>query len=775
MAFTKAQPFPYEIGALTNISPLTYRDGHTYLEILEKLRRWLNETLVPDFNAGIDNAIDEFQKGIANAEARVVESEEMHKKLIADAITYINTNVADLTKYVDVSVEGMETYVVNAIQYINNKTGAQEIVRITVDAPYTVEIDPLWPNNHPVHFVLTQDAVGGHAVSLAPYIQNFPVISDAPNSVSEFTLIPNGNHVGDTPGNWHVVQHDERPYIDVRAYGVSSSNVGSVNVARFNLAGAVAESLGKDLYFGPSTETYFIDAPIWARNNTRFYGGATIKSDAPEQIIAAIGEPRGAYTENIVIEGLRFVGGIVPSDLTGPRRNRVDTPSFSSAIRFTGHQSPRNPAVTRRIRNVTIRNCRFEHILSLPTLCDGIMGHSRVEGNDYFDTMDPGFVACDTVSFTNNKTQYGADNGVSVSRLVGRAIIADNHFQDCAYYGIFCAGWVHPTAEGGVSSPGPEGFTITGNVIINSGRGAITLSDAPRYGVVTGNVIDGVAKGPLDETSEFGGGVGITINGYPSSPYNGNAPQRYAEQIIISNNVVRNAKTGALNIRGARDIKISDNMFIDPGTPFLIDGVTTIAATDQALNNFIYSGQPGTVSNLSIIDNEFLDTRAVPISNYPIIPELINLAKPVIVGNIVRRSRQTLTQYPRADRFVIGDGRYDLAQSSPDGGFLLEERDPVTGLRQRVVMQAEAGTGNTRMNHYTSFIEGLSVSDGKGVAIGTNAGTVFGSPNSKMAFFGRAAVATPVLSYSRAAEDASTREIRLALMALGLVQNQTTD
>lgn len=67
MVFSNATPYPYTIQPLSNISPFTYRDGITYLEKLERMRQWLNDTLVPDFNAGIANAIAEFQTGIQNS------------------------------------------------------------------------------------------------------------------------------------------------------------------------------------------------------------------------------------------------------------------------------------------------------------------------------------------------------------------------------------------------------------------------------------------------------------------------------------------------------------------------------------------------------------------------------------------------------------------------------------------------------------------------------------------------------------------------------------
>jgi len=46
-------PISFPVYSLSNITPFTYRDGYTYLEVLEAFRSWLNEDVVPQLN---DNA-----------------------------------------------------------------------------------------------------------------------------------------------------------------------------------------------------------------------------------------------------------------------------------------------------------------------------------------------------------------------------------------------------------------------------------------------------------------------------------------------------------------------------------------------------------------------------------------------------------------------------------------------------------------------------------------------------------------------------------------------
>lgn len=68
MVFTNLSAFPVLMSPVTNISPLTYRDASTFLEQLTQLSEWLEETLVPETNTALANAVTEMQAAISNAE-----------------------------------------------------------------------------------------------------------------------------------------------------------------------------------------------------------------------------------------------------------------------------------------------------------------------------------------------------------------------------------------------------------------------------------------------------------------------------------------------------------------------------------------------------------------------------------------------------------------------------------------------------------------------------------------------------------------------------------
>ena len=180
MVSTVTGLFPYRLQPLNNISAFTYRTGTTYAEMLEELRVYINDSMRPEFNGIIAGILDDFQTGIANAEERVIQSETEFTSLMEDARAYVDASV----------------------QFINNKTGQAQIQRVLLSSPYTVTIDPLWPNNHPINIVLTQDAAGGHVVTWdAEDINGTVPVSTAPNGETDFWLVPEGD------GTWTALQY----------------------------------------------------------------------------------------------------------------------------------------------------------------------------------------------------------------------------------------------------------------------------------------------------------------------------------------------------------------------------------------------------------------------------------------------------------------------------------------------------------------------------------------------------------------------------------------
>lgn len=104
MVFTTAKPFPVEMTPFANIAGVSYRDGTTFMREIALIKEWLNESLVPEFNQGIGNAILEFQEGIQNAELEVTNAKGGWQEAFDEFIADITVQLAALN---DAAVAGL--------------------------------------------------------------------------------------------------------------------------------------------------------------------------------------------------------------------------------------------------------------------------------------------------------------------------------------------------------------------------------------------------------------------------------------------------------------------------------------------------------------------------------------------------------------------------------------------------------------------------------------------------------------------------------------------
>jgi hypothetical protein len=216
--------FPFRIGPINNITPFTYRDGVTYLEILYKLRDYINDTLRPEFDGEMERIIEEFNAGIENAEATITTAKNGWQAAFDALELAVNADIAAFESETNATVAANlasiqaahDTFVDDItalVELINNKSGPIDIQRATLtNNTYQVAVDPLWPTNQPVSFALTQDATGGRTVVLAGNITGTLDLDPKANSVTEFTLIPNGN------GTWRIQHFASNLSVKARAH-----------------------------------------------------------------------------------------------------------------------------------------------------------------------------------------------------------------------------------------------------------------------------------------------------------------------------------------------------------------------------------------------------------------------------------------------------------------------------------------------------------------------------------------------------------------------------
>lgn len=118
-------PYVYGYQPYTNITPFTYRDGLTFLELTEAFLLYLNNTLIPFINNNFSEFDDEFT---ADMNALINEVNTALANQTAD----VDKKIADLTKYVDDSIAAI---INNSIQVqdpvmagiINNPTSQSRV------------------------------------------------------------------------------------------------------------------------------------------------------------------------------------------------------------------------------------------------------------------------------------------------------------------------------------------------------------------------------------------------------------------------------------------------------------------------------------------------------------------------------------------------------------------------------------------------------------------------------------------------------------------------
>ncbi|QXX82973.1 hypothetical protein J6836_00835 [Providencia sp. R33] len=92
------------------------------------------------------------------------------------------------------------------------------------------------------------------------------------------------------------------------------------------------------------------------------------------------------------------------------------------------------------------------------------------DNNILWKTKDPGFVNCEKVVCTNNKSFYGHDNGLSISRGNRNVLAYGNYLFSPAFLGIACYGY----PVNGFEERGPDRFNVFSNTVLFSGQAGLS-------------------------------------------------------------------------------------------------------------------------------------------------------------------------------------------------------------------------------------------------------------------------------------------------------------
>lgn len=389
------------------------------------------------------------------------------------------------------------------------------------------------------------------------------------------------------------------------SFGAKGDGIAAEQSYIQNAINACSAAGGGIVYLKTTPAYYKLATSLAPKKNVTFLShGATIKCST--EVSAFYGSSQDA--SNFILDGVIFDGGVTEAPTT-PKRERSRVDGMVSALAIQGNLDPTVPDAA-SISNITVKNCVIKNNYGLPILLKGIRGMVSVQQNTFINNRDIGFTHCESVLFNNNYINGSCDNGVSLSRISTKMTCTGNVIENCAYNGIWAAGFL--------TDPGPTNFSINGNTVKNFGHAGVWLDMAPKFGTVVGNSIDGgYFRGPSDEPSDSAC-TGIFVGGLGADR---SAPVDYATDLVINSNQIRRVPNAGILIAGAlKRSLIIGNQISDVGTQYLADGTTVISPSDAQRNIGILVNYATTCSDVTIAMNRISDSRSTPYTNYGMQP-----------------------------------------------------------------------------------------------------------------------------------------------------------
>lgn len=216
--------FITRIKPINGITPFTYRDGITYLQVLEALRAYIRDVLVDEFNRVIADINEqgeamavEFDQLIADTNDAIdvllvdfTDQYEQLEQLVSTQINAVNTLISELEEYYDTTdqlltdkIDDLNTKISEVddqLEIIDNRLDLIEWltpgpkpqhVELTAGSN-TVEINPVW-NGWPIEYILTQPTTGNGTAEFDPPVDGLK-LKTGPGAVTRMRLLPTGEN-----------------------------------------------------------------------------------------------------------------------------------------------------------------------------------------------------------------------------------------------------------------------------------------------------------------------------------------------------------------------------------------------------------------------------------------------------------------------------------------------------------------------------------------------------------------------------------------------------
>lgn len=112
-------PVPVRTRATPNITPFTYRDGLSYLQVLEELRKWLRDVLVPEFGGIVEYVDDQIADMLAVVDQAIADNEQWTEQQIDDLTAYVDDAVQQI---INSSIEVQDPVVAGLVRDADSET-----------------------------------------------------------------------------------------------------------------------------------------------------------------------------------------------------------------------------------------------------------------------------------------------------------------------------------------------------------------------------------------------------------------------------------------------------------------------------------------------------------------------------------------------------------------------------------------------------------------------------------------------------------------------------
>lgn len=277
----RIQPFQFSLGELTNITPFTYRDGLTFLELIESLRDYMNSTIIPAVNhytqdphaeTKLNEKLAEITKAFNENMTRIEKGDKASQdeltKLINDKIgtsvaevneliKSVNATLAEKTQAVDNAVNGIDPKINSITSAQNTKIEQYKTANETAFAEYKNSIDAQvasikgatgisivkviegnnlspsasWSKNNPLILIMTRRSMP-FTITVTGFVDH--TVKKTWNKASEwpvFIAVPMGD-------DWHLfnISEFDPSGIDIpKPYTPPEPNFTKFNVQRMNI------------------------------------------------------------------------------------------------------------------------------------------------------------------------------------------------------------------------------------------------------------------------------------------------------------------------------------------------------------------------------------------------------------------------------------------------------------------------------------------------------------------------------------------------------------